>query len=133
MDFLTGSSTLDAIANKYSRGLSEHYDLIHPGTISSIAEEKLRILAEIEAAENAVVILNAYIYRRYKYHRDNRPRKISSLFKSEFSGSKVPIPDHTELCICMNIRAVPHMKWVLSNMVRFFLCLISRSQVALRA
>ena len=76
MDFLTGSSTLDAIANKYSRGLSEHYDLIHPGTISSIAEEKLRILAEIEAAENAVVILNAYIYRRYKYHRDNRPRKI---------------------------------------------------------
>ena len=98
MDFLTGSSTLDAIANKYSRGLSEHYDLIHPGTISSIAEEKLRILAEIEAAENAVVILNAYIYRRYKYHRDNRPRKISGLFKSEFSGSRVPIPEHTELC-----------------------------------
>ena len=69
MDFLTGSSGLNAIASKYSRGLSEQYELIHPGIIGSVAEEKLRTLAEIEAAENAVVILNAYIFRTYKFHR----------------------------------------------------------------
>ena len=98
MDFLTGSSSLDAIANKYSRGLSEQYESIHPGIIGSVAEEKLRTLAEIEAAENAVVILNAYIYRTYKFQRDNKPRKISGLFTSEFKGSKDPIPEHKELC-----------------------------------
>ena len=42
MDFLTGSSGLDAIASKYSRGLAEQYDPIHPGIIGSVAEEKLR-------------------------------------------------------------------------------------------
>ena len=67
MDFLTGSSTLLAIGNKYSRGLSEHYT--NPQLIAGIAEEKLRTLSEIEAAENAVIILNAYIYRRFKFHR----------------------------------------------------------------
>ena len=97
MDFLTASSGLDAIANKYSRGLSEQYDLIHPGIIESVAEEKLRTLAEIEAAENAVIILNAYIFRIYKFYPDNRPRKITGLFTSEFNGSKAPIPEHKEL------------------------------------
>ena len=97
MDFLTASSSLSAIANKYSRGLSEQYDLIHPGIIESVAEDKLRTLAEIEAAENAVMILNAYIFRRYKYHRDNRQRKISGIFTSEFKGTKTSIPEHKEL------------------------------------
>ena len=68
MDFLTASSSLTSIASKYSRGLSENYEPIHPGIIESVAEDKLRTLAEIEAAENAVVILNAYIYRVYKFY-----------------------------------------------------------------
>ena len=74
MDFLTGSSSLDAIANKYSRGLSEQYEPIHPGIIGSVAEEKLRTLAEIEVAENAVTIYCIFI--EYKFHRDNKPRNI---------------------------------------------------------
>mgnify|MGYP001192070787 FL=1 len=97
MDFLTASSGLDAISSKYSRGLSEQYDLIHPGIIESVAEGKLRTLAEIEAAENAVTILNAYIFRVYKYYPDNRPRKMTGLFTSEFKGSRTPIPEHQEL------------------------------------
>ena len=97
MDFLTGSSSLSSIASKYSRGLAEQYELIHPGIIGSVAEGKLRTLAEIEAAENAVVILNAFIFRVYKFHPDNRSRKMTGLFTSEFKGSKTPIPDHKEL------------------------------------
>ena len=97
IDYLTGSSQLDSIARKYARGLSSEYNEVHSGYISSIAEGKLRTLSEIEAAENATLILNAYIYRRFKYHRDNRPRKISSMFKSEFSGVKTPLPDEEEM------------------------------------
>ena len=97
MDYLTGSSPLDAISRKYALGLSSEYDEIHSGYISSIAEGKLRTLSEIEAAENATLILNAYIFRRFKYHRDNRARKISGMFKSEFSGVKTPLPDEIEM------------------------------------
>ncbi|MDC3068148.1 hypothetical protein OA005_02655 [Paracoccaceae bacterium] len=97
MDFLTGSSQLDMISRKYARGLSTEYNEIHPGYIASIAEGKLRTLAEIEAAENATLVLNAYIYRRFRYNRDNKPRKISGMFKSEFSGVKMPLPDELEM------------------------------------
>jgi len=41
MDFLTGSSTLNAIGKKYARGLSEHYEIVHNQYIESIAEQKL--------------------------------------------------------------------------------------------
>ena len=98
IEFLSGSSTLPSIAKKYSRGLSEHYDNVDFQYISAIAEEKLRTLSQIEAAENAVVILNAYVYRRFKFHPDNKPRKITGLFGSEFSGVKVPLADQQELC-----------------------------------
>ncbi len=98
IDFLTGSSTLKSIGNKYSRGLSEHYEPVNSPFIESIAEEKLRILSEIEAAENAVIILNAFVYRRFKFHPDNRPRRMTGLFSSEFTGTKTPIAEQKELC-----------------------------------
>ena len=97
MDFLTGSSTLSGISKKYSRGLSEQYDEVSYQLIESISEEKLRILSEVEAAENAVVILNAYVFRRFKFHPDNRPRRISGLFSSEFNGTKVPLAEQKEI------------------------------------
>ncbi|OUU07293.1 MAG: hypothetical protein CBB98_12430 [Rhodobacteraceae bacterium TMED38] len=98
IDFLSGSSTLTSIAKKYSRGLSEQYDPVNYQYLEGIAEEKLRTLSEIEAAENAVIILNAYVYRRYKFHPDNKPRKITGLFGSEFSGTKVPLSEQREVC-----------------------------------
>ena len=88
IDFLTGSSTLSAIVKKYSRGLNEHYETINVKYLEGISEDKLRFLSEIEAADNAVLILNAYIYRKFKFHPDNRPRKITGLFTSEFKGKK---------------------------------------------
>ena len=97
LDFLVGSSTLPAIASKYARGLSEQYDEVNHKYIEAVAEEKLRTLSEIEAAENAVIILNAYIYRRFKYHPDNRPRKITGLFSSEFKGTKTPLSEQQEI------------------------------------
>ena len=98
MDFLTGSSGLPSIARKYCRGLEEHYEPVHIAILEGVAEEKLRILSEIEAAENAVIILNAYVFRRFKFHKDNRPRRISGLFSSQFKGVKGPLPDQKELC-----------------------------------
>ena len=73
-------------------------EYVHNQYIESIAEQKLRILSEIEAAENAVIILNAYVFRRYKFHPDNKPRRISGIFTSEFDGTKVPLLEEQEVC-----------------------------------
>ncbi len=94
---MTGSSTLNSIGRKYSRGLSEQYDTVTAQYIEAITEQKLRTLSEIEAAENAVTILNAYVFQRYKFHPDNRPRKITGLFTSEFNGTKIPLMDSNEV------------------------------------
>ena len=98
IEFLSGSSTLTTIAKKYARGLSEQYEPVNFQYLEGVAEEKLRTLSEIEAAENAVIILNAYVYRRYHFHLDNKPRKIMGIFSSEFSGTKAPSLNHNELC-----------------------------------
>ena len=98
IEFLSGSSTLTTIAKKYARGLSEQYEPVNFQYLEGVAEEKLRTLSEIEAAENAVIILNAYVYRRYHFHLDNKPRKIMGIFSSEFSGTKAPSLSHRELC-----------------------------------
>jgi len=89
---------LTSIAKKYARGLTEHYEPVTFEYLNSISEQKLRILSEIEAAEKAVVILNSYVYRRYKFYPDNKPRKIMGLFSSEFDGTKIPLAEHQEFC-----------------------------------
>lgn len=89
---------MTSIAKKYARGLTEHYEPVTFEYLNSISEQKLRILSEIEAAEKAVVILNSYVYRRYKFHRDNKPRKIVGLFSSALDGTKTPIIEHEEAC-----------------------------------
>jgi hypothetical protein len=98
MDFLNGSCSLESICQKYSHGLSTHYESMSPLVIQSTAEEKLRILSDIEAAEKAVVILNAFIYRRFKFHPDNRRRRLTGLFTNEFAGSKSHTEEQKELC-----------------------------------
>ena len=98
IDFLTGSSSLTSIAKKYSRGLTEQYEPVLFEYLEGITEQKLRILSEIEAAEKAVIILNSYVYRRFKFHRDNRPRKIVGLFSSALDGTKHPLLEHEEAC-----------------------------------
>ena len=89
---------MPSIAKKYARGLSEQYEPVTFEYLEGITEQKLRILSEIEAADKAVIILNSYVYRRYKFHRDNRPRKISGLFSSALDGTKTPIIEHEEAC-----------------------------------
>ena len=43
-------------------------------------------------------LFNAYVYRRYKFHPDNRPRRMTGLFSSEFKGTKIPPTDQKDIC-----------------------------------
>ena len=61
-DFIEKDIPLDLLSRKYGKELSEKYDEINPIQMASIAEDIVRILAEIEAGSDAVNYVNGFIY-----------------------------------------------------------------------
>ena len=89
-EFLGGEMGLEAYANKYAEGLSEHYSQITPDTVNEAAEQILQFLAEIEAGEMAVELLTDFIHYRLMFEGPNRPRKLKPMFGSIEDGAKAP-------------------------------------------
>ena len=79
---------------KYSRNWGEHYNTLNWQYLEGISEDKLRILSD-KAADNAVPLPKAYIYRKFKFHPDNRPRKITGYLVQNLR-EKIP-NNHTEV------------------------------------
>ena len=88
IEFLSGATLLESCAKKYSVGLSEHFENIPSEIISQTAHELLIFLAEIEAGETAVHMLNTYSYNRLKFEATKKPRKIKGLFGSALDPVK---------------------------------------------
>ena len=68
-DFLVKDIPIDLMARRYSKALLEKYDEVNPIEISSIAEDIIRILAEVEAGSDASKYLDGFIY--YTINFDN--------------------------------------------------------------
>ena len=63
-EFLGADLPLEALATKYANGLSEKYTAISPEELSDSAQLILGFLAEVEAGESAVRIINEFCYFR---------------------------------------------------------------------
>ena len=79
-EFLSGELSLETFAGKYAHGLSELYSGVELHEIQEPAEQFLQFLAEIEAGEGAVDLLDAFIHFRLFYEGIGRPRKTKLLF-----------------------------------------------------
>ena len=88
IEFLSGETLLESCAKKYSAGLSEHFETIPSEIISETAHELLIFLAEIEAGDTAVHLLNTYNFNRLKFESTKKPRKIKGLFGSALDPIK---------------------------------------------
>ena len=86
--FLSGNAPLTVFANQFSNGINEHYTEIKPEIFEESATKILEFLSEIEAGETAIDYINSYIYKRIKFHANNKPRKLTGLFVDEFSPLK---------------------------------------------
>ncbi|OUU14278.1 MAG: hypothetical protein CBB97_25115 [Candidatus Endolissoclinum sp. TMED37] len=94
-EFLGADLPLEALATKYANGLSEKYTAISPEELSDSAQLILGFLAEVEAGESAVRIINEFCYFRLYYSKVGIPRKLKPLFGSiedpvkqkEYSGA----------------------------------------------
>ena len=86
--FLTGNAPLSSIANNLTSELNQHYNEIKAESIEEAATKILEFLSEIEAGETAIVYINSYIFKRVKFHANNKPRKLQGLFVDEFAPLK---------------------------------------------
>ena len=87
-DFLSFNLPLMSIGKKFSNKLSEHYDPIKFEEIVDSAEKILHFLSEINASEEAVTLMNDFIYVKSNLNVNGSSRKIKSIFSSEFNGTK---------------------------------------------
>ncbi len=86
--FLYGNAPITVFANQFSNELNQHYNEIKSEVFEESATKILEFLSEIEAGETAIDYINSYIYKRVKFHANNKPRKLSGLFVDEFAPLK---------------------------------------------
>ena len=85
-DFLVKDIPIDLVARRYSKGLLGKYDEVNPIEISSIAEDIIRLLAEVEAGSDAIKYLDGFIYNTINFDNGkirNRKPLLGSVFDGE--------------------------------------------------
>jgi hypothetical protein len=89
-EYLSQETSIESCAAKYTGGLNAQYSRIEPNLIADSAKELLLFLAEIDAGDSAVSLLNSFIYNRLKFEATRKPRKIRGIFGSAFDPTKSP-------------------------------------------
>ena len=85
--FLASSHPLGMSANLFCETLNQNYDAIEPKSVAEVAEQMARFLSEINAAEEAVVLLNDFIYFRMNYETKTKNRNLKPLFGNPEEGA----------------------------------------------
>ncbi len=86
--YLKNDVPLEMGASKYVKGLSENYEELTTQEITSLAEEAIRLLGELDAGEVAVPLLQGFAYFRMMYSFQGVKRKLNPVFGNVASGTK---------------------------------------------
>ena len=89
-EFLGSPFSLDSVAQKFQKGMAEHYALIELHHFVVSAEQILLTLNDAEAGEDATIFIEGFCYFRLNFEMDKTPRKITGLFGSGLKGDKEP-------------------------------------------
>lgn len=81
-EYLAADMPIEAIGAKYATGLTEKYDEIVVDELVETAQLILTFLAEVDAGENAVSIINEFCFFRLHFVKAGVPRKMKSIFGS---------------------------------------------------
>ena len=81
-EFLHSEMPLESFAAKYSQGFSESYSDVPEESLLGAAQGMLEFLAEIEAGENAALMLSNFTYYRLYFSGVAMPRKMKPMFGS---------------------------------------------------
>ena len=61
-DFLLKEIPIDLVARRYAKTLASKYDEVNAVEMSSIAEDIIRLLGEVEAGNQATNYLDGFVY-----------------------------------------------------------------------
>ena len=89
-DFLVKDIPIDLVARKYAKSLLNKYEEINAVEMSSIAEDIIRILAEIEAGGDASMYLDGFVHHVINFD-NGKTRNRKLLLGSIFDGEKVRV------------------------------------------
>ena len=81
-EYLSAELPIEAFGTKYASGLSEKYSDITAEELVESAQLILEFLAEVEAGESAVSIINEFCFFRLYYAKVGVPRKMKPMFGS---------------------------------------------------
>ena len=81
-EFLHSEMPLESFATKYSQGFSGSYSDVPEESLLGAAQGMLEFLAEIEAGENAALLLSNFTYYRLYFSGVAMPRKMKPMFGS---------------------------------------------------
>ncbi len=90
-EYIASELDIVAFAKKYSEGLGTLYSPIPIEAFTEPSQEIVIFLAEIEAGENAVELLENFTYFRLYFEALNVPRKLKTVFGSIEDPSKQPL------------------------------------------
>ena len=86
-DFLLKEIPIDLVARRYGKSLGQKYDEVNAVEISSIAEDIIRLLADVDAGADATKYIDGFIYNIINFDNGKiRNRKL--LLGSIFDGEK---------------------------------------------
>ena len=80
VQFLAESHPLDLSSNHFVDQLHSAYSEVDPKLVSETAEHMVRFLGEVDAGEEAVNVLNDFIYFRINYESTTKKRNLKPLF-----------------------------------------------------
>jgi hypothetical protein len=87
-DFIEKDIPLDLLSRKYGKELSEKYDEINPIQMAAISEDIVRILAEIEAGQEAVNYIRGFMYFTVNFESIGKTRSKKLLLGDIFDGER---------------------------------------------
>ena len=86
VQFLADSHPLEMSSNFFVEQLVSLYSEIDPKLTAETAEHMVRFLSEVDAGEEAVNVLNDFIYFRMNYEVTTKKRNLKPLFGNPEDG-----------------------------------------------
>jgi hypothetical protein len=87
IQFLSDSHPLEMSSSHFIEQLQSAYVEIDPKLIAETAEHMVRFLGEVDAGEEAVNVLNDFIYFRMNYETTTKQRNLKPLFGDPEDGA----------------------------------------------
>lgn len=89
IQFLSDSHPLEMSSNHFVEQLTSSYTQIDPKLVAETAEHMVRFLSEVDAGEEAVNVLNDFVYFRMNYETTTKKRNLKPLFGNPEDGATI--------------------------------------------